>query len=312
MKIGPVILALAGTFSVAFAQVSPPRQPPIPGNPASGNNGQIRRPYFAAPTNAAVNAGAATNLAPGARPFPNRFVATNLPPGRRLIPNAAAVNTNAPPGNFVSTNRIPSRLPAGPDMTYPAARYANPVFTSAARAATNSTVVSTNQTRAAIAPIQTQMMNKLIADFTAIRPGTPATPAQRQALINTLRSIEAGPYFGNVSPALDQLRPRVAAKLSLETATKLVDDLIAAWPAKGFTPQQRAQLALDLSRTVHSANLTQTEVQLVVNDARRILQSAGIRPEAIETLTNDLMAIVNEVKPPQPAAPAEAVIPAPE
>jgi len=155
-------------------------------------------------------------------------------------------------------------------------------------------------------------MNKLIADFTAIRPGTPATPAQRQALINTLRSIEAGPYFGNVSPALDQLRPRVAAKLSLETATKLVDDLIAAWPAKGFTPQQRAQLALDLSRTVHSANLTQTEVQLVVNDARRILQSAGIRPEAIETLTNDLMAIVNEVKPPQPAAPAEAVIPAPE
>jgi hypothetical protein len=145
-----------------------------------------------------------------------------------------------------------------------------------------------------ITPLQRQSINRLIYDLGVVRPGTPMTPAQGQALLNTLRAGALG-----------------SAKPSLDSLTKLVNDLAAEWPARGFAPQHRAQLALDLSRVLNSSNLSQAEAQLVINDARRVLLASGLGAEIVGTLGNDLLAIANEVQqvPASPSAATSAVQP---
>ncbi len=136
-----------------------------------------------------------------------------------------------------------------------------------------------------ITPAQRQHINLLAAQLNAIRPGAQISPLQKQTLLNTLR-------FGALGPT----------KPSADSLNKLINDLASAWPARGFSPQQKAQLALDLSRTLNCQNLSPAEAQLVINDARRVFQSSALSSEVVESLTGDLVAIVNEVQQTQPVS----------
>lgn len=286
-----------------------PQRPGLPG----------ARPYF-------------TNTAPGA--LPNRYAPqpgpTNYWPGARYAPNFAPGNrfaTNAPANRFAPnpysfTNVMP-RVGYGtnaarfaPTMTnFPGYRTSttNAFFTNgqpgsnsfASPPGTTNFLLpnSTNaQSRQALTPAQRQHIDRLTLVFHGIK-NSPVTSSQRQQILNALQNSIPGLRYLERRSGLGGIPP--APPPSAESLSKLVDDLAAAWPGKAFTYQQKFQLAVDLNRVLTSANLTEGEVLVVVNDARRVLQQAGVNEESRNALIDDLNAIAAQVQKPSPKAPQE-------
>lgn len=312
-----IVAALAAFSAFVFGQgYQPgpyaPRQPyparPLTpyGNPALTNYYQQRQgvpgrgPYL-------------TNSAPGTlsnRYAPNRSYATNFVPGNRFATNAPGFSnynrfapnpysfTNLTPRAGYNTN-VSRFAPARTNFPGYATATTNFFLTNASGGSnsfaspsgtTNSMLPnSTNsQSRLALTPAQRQSIDRLTAIFHTVK-NPPVTSTQRVQILQMLRASIRGP-----------------AKPSDEAVTKLVDDLVAAWPSKTFTYQQKFQLAVDLNRVLNSGNLTEGEALVVVNDARRVLQQVGVNEESKNTLIDDLSAITGQVQKTSPKETASA------
>lgn len=276
--------------SLALAQVTPPREVPRP--PAIG-----QRPVAPSRTFPLTNLPPrrfATNAAIGTARAGAAAGQITVPPG---LTNSDPRTTAAPTGftgtNLrrlppMGTNLLPSNLP-GTNVTGTNIVSANAVAVSG----------STNVQRTArpITPAQRAQIARLTADLTAMRLAAQITPAQREQLLNTLRASALGPR-----------KPSDAA------LTQFVNNLLLVWPTRGFTVQQKAQLAIDFNRILNSGELSPAETQLVINDARRIFQASGMSLQAVEMLSKDLLSIAAQVQggpPPEPQADAVAAPAAP-
>jgi len=285
--------------------------PQRPGLPA-GRSYFTNTPPGAAPNRYAPAPGP-TNYLPGGRYVPNRPYRTNFAPGARFATNGFAP-TNYAPGNRFAPNpySFPNAVPRAGYGTN-AARFAPTLtnlpgyttMTTNGQTGSNSFASppgttnfllpnSTNsQSRLALTPAQRQSIERLALIFHGIKK-PPVTSSQRQQILNSLLDSIPGMAFLRRSGGGDKARtPNLP---SFESVTKLVDDLAAAWPSKTFTYQQKFQLALDFNRIVNCGNLTEGEVLVVVNDARRVLQQIGVSEEAKNTLIDDLSAIAAEVQ----------------
>lgn len=281
-----IFLALAASLVSGVAQRYPsPQKPP---------NRYAPRPLPPGRNPALTNTlrGARTNLPPANRyaPIPspavrfstNPSAATNFGPASRSAPSPLPA-TNFVPRSSYSTDVSREEFPTETNSPTPNRFSTNVALPNSARtnSAPRPVPGSTNaHARLLITPAQRQNINYLTALLTAIR--TPqVSPIQRQQLLNTLRVSAQGP-----------------AKPSLKSVKNLVDEIVAAWPARNFVPQHKAQLAIDLSRVFNSANLTPQETGLVINDARRIFQMAGVEAESLDRLVDGLTAIADEIKQP--------------
>ena len=262
-------------------QANPPRTYPPNANTAATNyNPQNMQRYgqpaarpglpYVAPgarTNASVpNRFSATNFAPRNPYARNPYSFTNVLPRTSYDTNTARfapTRTNLPGYAVTSTNLQirggaggSNRLAAPPGGT----NYLQPNSTNA-------------QTRLALTPAQRQSIDRLAAVFHAIK-NPPVNATQRQQILGTMRAAI-----------------RSAPKPSDAALVKLVDDLAAGWPVKAFSYQQKFQLAVDVNRILGSGDLTDGEVLVVINDARRVLRSAGVGDESASLLVDDLAAI---------------------
>lgn len=261
-----------------------------------------------AATNRYAPAPMATNYWPGARYAPNRPYATNFAPGNRfgtnpLVSSNYATGNRFAPNPYSFTNVLPrvgydtnvarfapsTRLP-GYAISATNSALTNGLNSSNSFAVPSGTTnfllpnATNSQSRQALTPAQRQSIDRLAAVFHAIK-SPPVGSTQRMQIENNLRASVRG-------------TPRP----SDQAVTKLVDDLVAAWPRKTFTYQQKFQLSVDLNRVLNSGNLTEGEVLVVVNDARRVLQQVGVSEESKNLLIDDLNAIAAQV---QKTAPKE-------
>jgi hypothetical protein len=208
----------------------------------------------------------ASNYPPGSPYSRNPYSFTNVLPPAGYDANAArfAPTVTNLPGYSVTTTNLrlrdgaggSNRLAAPPGGT----NYLLPNSTNA-------------QSRLALTPTQRQSIDRLAAVFHAIK-NPPVTFVQRQQILATMRGAI-----------------RTVPKPSDEALIKLVDDLAAGWPIKAFSYQQKFQLAVDVNRILGSGNLTDREVLVVINDARRVLKSAGVGDESLGVLMEDLAAV---------------------
>ncbi|MBI4659670.1 MAG: hypothetical protein HY735_12590 [Verrucomicrobia bacterium] len=237
-------------------------------------------------TNVAIPGIGPTNYGPAGRFLPNRPYATNFAPGNRLGPNPYSF-TNVLPRAGYATNVSPF-APNNRNLPGFTTSATNFVLTNALNTGTNAVLPGATNfllpnptnapSRAALTPAQRLNIDRLAAVLHGIRI-PPVNNTQRYQILSTLRASVLGP-----------IRPPDAA------IDKVVDDLIGAWPSKGLTFQQKFQLALDLNRVLNAENLSEAEVLMVVNDARRVLQTAGVARESVNTLIDDMTAIAGAVR----------------
>jgi hypothetical protein len=261
-----------------------------------------------------------TNYLPGGRYVPNRPYATNFAPGGRFGTNGFA-STNYAPGNRFAPNpySLPNTLPrvgygtnaAGfaPAMTnLPGYTTTNGQTGSNSFASPPGTTnfllpnSTDSQSRQALTPAQRQHIDRLALVFHGIK-NPPVNSAQRQQILNALQDSIPGLRYQERRSGLGGIPP--APSPSVESLSKLVDDLASGWPRKALSYQQKFQLAVDINRVLTSANLTEGEVLVVVNDARRVLQQAGVSEESRNAMIDDLTAIAAQVQKTSPKAPAE-------
>jgi len=76
----------------------------------------------------------------------------------------------------------------------------------------------------------------------------------------------------------------------------LADNLAVAFSGLNLAPQQRHQLAIDLNLLLHSGDMVPSDTQMVIGDARNLLQTVGVNAEAINTLTADFASITHDLQ----------------
>lgn len=140
------------------------------------------------------------------------------------------------------------------------------------------------RSRTNITPAQRVQINRLAAELGMFRIGMQLGPQQRNQLMNALTAA------GNPASPLPQA--------SLQS---LSDHLIAALSGLNLTSQQRQQAAVDLNMLLHSTKLAPSDTQMVIEDARNLLQTAGVNAEAIDTLTADFLTISQALRTGRPA-----------
>ena len=126
---------------------------------------------------------------------------------------------------------------------------------------------------------QQQNINQLLVDLKSIKPKSTVTPEQKQQLKKDLSAAAEG-----------------AKKPSLDSVTKLADDLSAAWAGQKLSPTEQAYLAQNINAVMNSANLSAAESQAALNGAQTILKYSGISKEDTQKLSNDLKVIAAELQ----------------
>jgi hypothetical protein len=111
------------------------------------------------------------------------------------------------------------------------------------------------------------------------RRGIPVSVQQRNRLLNAL--AVAGNTASPVAP------------VSLQT---LADHLGSSLSGLNLMPQQRQQLAIDLNMLLYSNELAPSDTQIVIDDARNVLQKAGVNAQAIDILTTDFISINRDLQ----------------
>jgi len=76
----------------------------------------------------------------------------------------------------------------------------------------------------------------------------------------------------------------------------LADHLASALSGLNLTPQQRHQLAIDMNMMLYSGKLAPNDTQMVIGDARNLLQNAGVNAEAVNTLAADFASITRNLQ----------------
>ncbi len=117
-------------------------------------------------------------------------------------------------------------------------------------------------------------------DLTAIstETGTNRLAALKSSLTNHLATAAQG------------------AKASLESISKLADDLSAALAGNGKLRAQLTKLAQFAHAIFNGSQLTETQQKMIFEDVQKILTGAGVPPEGASGVVEDFKAIVTETK----------------
>jgi hypothetical protein len=122
-------------------------------------------------------------------------------------------------------------------------------------------------------------MGRLQLDIAAIKPNSPATPAQKQQLARDLTALTQGPK-----------KPASAA------VNKLADDIAAALCQKPVTEGARSRLVQDLNAALNPANLQPTQIQDIVADVQAVFQSAGVLRKDAVSISDGVKAISGDLQ----------------
>ena len=124
---------------------------------------------------------------------------------------------------------------------------------------------------------QQKNIQKLTSDLQAIKKGSQVTPEMKQALKNDLMAMAEG-----------------ATKPDQALVQKLADDLADAMSDGNISASEKAKLTNDLYAVMNSANIPASEVNQAVADAQVLLAASGVDKQDVQTIANDMKAIVAE------------------
>jgi hypothetical protein len=122
-------------------------------------------------------------------------------------------------------------------------------------------------------------VDKLEADLTAIKSGVDVSEDQKQTLHNDLQTVARG-----------SVKPSDAA------LSKLTDDISAALSATNISVRERGQLAQAVNVVVNSSMTTPAQAQSFVVVAETSLRSSGVDDTGVQTVSDDLKAILAQVQ----------------
>jgi hypothetical protein len=126
-------------------------------------------------------------------------------------------------------------------------------------------------------------VDKLEADLTAIKSGVDVSDDQKQTLRDDLDTLA-----------------RASVKPSKASLSKLTDDISAALSATNTSPRERGQLAQAVNVVVNSSMTTPPQAQSFVVVAETALRSGGVDDTGVQTISDDLKAILAEVQKKKP------------
>lgn len=133
--------------------------------------------------------------------------------------------------------------------------------------------------KAKMSPAQQQNVQKLMNDLNTIKAGSQVTPQQIQKLQQDLFNMVDG-----------------ATKPSQQSVQELATDLANVWADGKITPKEQKELMDDVYAILNSANISVSEAEAVIADAQTILQASGLSASDVQTISNDLKAIANELQ----------------
>jgi hypothetical protein len=122
-------------------------------------------------------------------------------------------------------------------------------------------------------------VDHFIADASALKAGTAATPEQQLALANDLNALIRG-----------------GTKPAKATLTKLAGDLSTALTEKNLASKDVTLLAKNFNILLNSAPLAAARVQPLVAQAQTVLKTAGLSPAVLDAVVGDLKAIVSDIQ----------------
>jgi len=122
-------------------------------------------------------------------------------------------------------------------------------------------------------------LEKLEADLTAIKSGVEVSADQKQTLEADVETLA-----------------RASVKPSKAALAKLTDDISAALSAGNITMHERGQLAQAVNVVVNSSMTTPDQAQSFVVVAETSLRSSGVDDAGVQTISDDLKAILAEVQ----------------
>jgi hypothetical protein len=122
-------------------------------------------------------------------------------------------------------------------------------------------------------------LEKLEADLTAIKSGVEVAADQKQTLEADVETLA-----------------RASVKPSKAALAKLTDDISAALSAGNITMHERGQLAQAVNVVVNSSMTTPDQAQSFVVVAETSLRSSGVDDAGVQTISDDLKAILAEVQ----------------
>ena len=126
-------------------------------------------------------------------------------------------------------------------------------------------------------------LDKLETDLAAIKSGVDVSDDQKQTLRDDLNTLA-----------------RASVKPSKDSLSKLTDDISAALSATNATPRERGQLAQAVNVIVNSSMTTPAQAQSFVVVAETSLRSSGVDDTGVQTVSDDLKAILAEVQKKKP------------
>jgi hypothetical protein len=126
-------------------------------------------------------------------------------------------------------------------------------------------------------------VDKLKTDLTAIKSGVDVSDDQKQTLRDDLDTLA-----------------RASVKPSKTALSKLTDDISAALSATNASPRERGQLAQAVNVVVNSSMTTPAQAQSFVVVAETALRSGGVDDTGVQTVSDDLKAILAEVQKKKP------------
>jgi hypothetical protein len=135
-------------------------------------------------------------------------------------------------------------------------------------------------------PVDAQLkenLGKLATDFAAIKSGAAVTDELRQTLEADFATLARG-----------SVRPSQAV------LTKLADDLCAALGSTNVPPREQGQLAQAVNVVVNSSLVTAAQAKNSVAAAQASLKSGGVADAAVQTVSADLNAILDEIQKKKP------------
>ena len=122
-------------------------------------------------------------------------------------------------------------------------------------------------------------LDKLETDLVAIKSGVDVSDDQKQTLRDDLDTLA-----------------RASVKPSKTALSKLTDDISAALSATNTSPRERGQLAQAVNVVVNSSMTTPAQAQSFVVVAETSLRSSGVDETGVQTVSDDLKAILTEVQ----------------
>jgi hypothetical protein len=130
-----------------------------------------------------------------------------------------------------------------------------------------------------INPAQQALIDRLETDLQIVKPGVPATPAQKLGLQTDLTSLAKG-----------------VNKPSKANTAKLAADLADTFADKTVTVKNLDQLGKIINIVINCAPLTQARAQTFVVSAENILRSSAVSEANVKLIGGDLTAIIIEIQ----------------